>query len=525
LGCIMGKNIVICCDGTGNEVEGNLSNVLKLFRIVQKNDRQHVYYSPGIGTIGSDDSWNRFKQDSKSIFELATGYGLDVEIIDAYRFICELFEDNDDLYFFEFSRGAYTVRVLAGFIHMIGLLRRDQMNVVKYALTAYKRSSHSNDFSIAWNFSRIIGGRRSTIKFVGVWDTVASILVPRSDRLLPTRQTLPYTRTNKSVEIFRQAMAIDERRRMFRLNRWIEPQPFVANAFDPAAVATEQDVRQVWFAGSHSDIGGGCPESQSGLSKFPLAWMIDEAVAHGLKINVAMRNSLVLGQPRVGEKNVYVAPDCGAQLHDSLTPLWRPLEWFPKSMQWNEWPRPNFLNYYIPKAEPRRIADPQVRPRIHTSAIERKETLDHAAPTDVAGVDEINIREHLSPNRRANAVRADEHIGPDLRTVVEAGGHAVMIFDEVGKGGAVSDALLRKGGRQHRVESTPGGAELRHAKPADNAPIGGEGRTAADGDADAAVDLGTRRPQPLQHRWMHAEPGASTFEPSPTPLDDRHVPA
>jgi uncharacterized protein (DUF2235 family) len=371
----LGKNIVICCDGTGNEVEGNLSNVLKLFRIVQKNDRQRVYYSPGIGTIGSDDSWNRFKQDSKSIFELATGYGLDVEIIDAYRFICELFEDNDNLYFFGFSRGAYTVRVLAGFIHMVGLLRRDQLNVVKYALTAYKRSSHSNDFSIAWNFSRIIGGRRSTIKFVGVWDTVASILVPRSDRLLPTRQTLPYTRTNKSVEIFRQAMAIDERRRMFRLNRWIEPQPFVANAFDPEAVATEQDVRQVWFAGSHSDIGGGYPESQSGLSKFPLAWIIDEAVAHGLKINVAMRNNLVLGQPRTGGKNVYVAPDCRAQLHDSMTALWRPAEWLPKSIRWNEWPRSNFLNYYIPNAEPRQIADSHVKPRIHASAIERKETL------------------------------------------------------------------------------------------------------------------------------------------------------
>ena len=281
----------------------------------------------------------------------------------------------DNIYLFGFSRGAYTVRVLAGFIHMVGLLRRDQLNIANYALTAYKRSSHANNFSIAWNFSKVIGGRRTTIKFVGVWDTVASILVLRPDRLVPALQTSPYTRTNKSVEVFRHAMAIDERRRMFRLNRWIEPQPFVANPFDPAAVETEQDVRQVWFAGAHGDIGGGYPESQSGLSKFPLAWMIDEAVAHGLKINVAMRNNLVLGQPRIGGKNVYVAPDCRAPLHDSLTPLWRPLEWFPKSMQWNEWPRPSFLNYYIPNAEPRHIADAQVKPRIHASAFERKETL------------------------------------------------------------------------------------------------------------------------------------------------------
>src|SRR4029077_6879673 len=70
--------------------------------------------------------------------------------------------------------------------------------------------------------------------------------------------------------------------------------------------------------------------------------------------------------------------------------------------------------------------------------------LDHAAPTDVASVDEIDVGEHLPPHRRANAVRADEHIRPDLRTIDEASGHAAMIFDEVGKSGAVSDALLGK---------------------------------------------------------------------------------
>jgi hypothetical protein len=163
----MGKNIVVCCDGTGNEVEGNLSNVLKLFRIAQKNDHQRVYYSAGIGTIGSDDNWTRLKQDTKSVFSLATGYGLDQEILGACQFICEEFEDNDAIYLFGFSRGAYTVRALSGFVHMLGLLPRDQLNVANYALTAYKRSSKANDFSIAWNFSRVIGSRPTTIKFVG----------------------------------------------------------------------------------------------------------------------------------------------------------------------------------------------------------------------------------------------------------------------------------------------------------------------------------------------------------------------
>ena len=370
----MGKNIVICCDGTGNEVEGNLSNVLKLFRVTQKTDKQIIYYSPGIGTIGNADNWTRTKQDMKAVFELATGYGLDTEILGAYNFICDWFEENDQIYLFEFSRGAYTVRALAGFIHMVGLLHPNQLNIAHYALTSYKRSSEVNDFNIAWNFSRIVGGRQTTIKFLGVWDTVASVLVPRRDRIVPTLLTLPYTRRNPSVEVFRHAMAIDEQRRMFRLNRWIEPQPFVANPFDRDAADVAQDIKQVWFAGTHSDIGGGFPELESGLSKFPLAWMIDEAVPHGLRINVAMRNNLVLGSPRVGGRNTYIGPDVAAKIHQSLTWAWRPLEWLPKSMSWNEWPRKNFLGYYIPNAEPRMV-DSAIRPRVHQSAIDRKTRL------------------------------------------------------------------------------------------------------------------------------------------------------
>jgi uncharacterized protein (DUF2235 family) len=367
----MGKNIVVSCDGTGNEVGSNLSNVLKLFRITQKTASQRVYYNPGIGTIGSRDQWTRLKQDSKAVFGLATGYGLDEDILDAYRFICEQYEEEDSVFLFGFSRGAYTVRALAGFIHMVGLLPPDQLNIANYALTSYKRASEDNELGVAWNFSRVIGGRRATIKFVGVWDTVASVLVPRRDRIIPALQTLPYTRVNPSVEVFRHAIAIDERRRMFRLNRWISPQPFVANRFDATTPPKGQDIKQVWFAGVHADVGGGYPELESGLSKFPLDWMIEEAKSHGLKINVAMRNHLVRGQPRAGGKNVYVAPEPAATLHQSLTWAWRPLEWIPKSIQWQEWKRPQVLGYYIPNAEPRMIANPTIKPRIHQSVLDR----------------------------------------------------------------------------------------------------------------------------------------------------------
>jgi uncharacterized protein (DUF2235 family) len=72
----MSKNIVVFCDGTGNEVEGNLSNVLKLFRIAQQNAQQIVYYNPGVGTIGLSSDWSSFFQNAKGVFGLATGYGM-----------------------------------------------------------------------------------------------------------------------------------------------------------------------------------------------------------------------------------------------------------------------------------------------------------------------------------------------------------------------------------------------------------------------------------------------------------------
>src|SRR5215470_8543936 len=92
---VMAKNIVICCDGAGNQVESNQSNVLKLFRILHKNDGQRVYYNPGMGTIDTNDPWTRLTQNTKGVFELATGYGLDDEILGAYRFVVENYQKDD----------------------------------------------------------------------------------------------------------------------------------------------------------------------------------------------------------------------------------------------------------------------------------------------------------------------------------------------------------------------------------------------------------------------------------------------
>jgi uncharacterized protein (DUF2235 family) len=344
----MAKNIVVCCDGTGNEVKENLSNVLKLYRIAERNAEQVVFYDPGVGTLSSDDPWSRLKSKASQVFGLATGYGLDENVLDAYRFLVDTYEHDDKIFLFGFSRGAYTVRVLAGFLRMVGLVEKPQRNLADYALTAYKKAATRNDFQIAWRFERVIATRPVPLWFVGVWDTVSSVIVPRPDRFyIPSTIDLPYTKTNEYVRVLRHALAIDERRRMFRPSLWTEGKQFKPR--QPGKAEGEpQDVKQVWFAGVHSDVGGGYPEKESGLAKFPLCWMVDEARAHGLLVNESMYGHLALGKPRPGGEQSYVAPDATAQQHDSMTLGWRLIDWAPK---------------------PRSIPDGA---RIHWSVIERR---------------------------------------------------------------------------------------------------------------------------------------------------------
>ncbi|MDH7794063.1 MULTISPECIES: DUF2235 domain-containing protein [unclassified Beijerinckia] len=421
----MAKNIVICCDGTGNEIGETMSNVLKLFRILTKTARQRVYYNPGVGTIGQQNAWQRFKQQARGVFGLATGYGLDDDVLSAYRFLCLNYESGDKIYLFGFSRGAYTVRVLAGFVNVIGLLRPDQLNLAPYAFSAYKNSS-SRDGSVrpngdagddeqngapsvsvdpalaaAWHFSRVASAYSVPIEFIGVWDTVASIIVPRWDRLSLGLQALRYTRTNPRVKIFRQAIAIDERRRMFRLNVWTKRQMFRPNPFD-ATSEIAQDIREVWFSGVHADVGGGYREVESGLSKFPLLWMIEQAAAAGVIVNRAMVNHLVLGRPRKGSNHVYVPPSATAALHDSMTMAWRLLEYWPKNVRWREWPlRPVFAGLYLPRAEPRPIPDGAL---IHRSVLERRRLMPDYRPENWNDIHEVE--EDSAIDR--GAVGADE---------------------------------------------------------------------------------------------------------------------
>jgi uncharacterized protein (DUF2235 family) len=405
------KNIVICCDGTGNEISENISNVLKLYRCLRKTGKtephQVAFYDPGVGTLARPDPWQKLRQDFSAIFGLATGYGLDDKVLASYRFLVQNYQDGDQIYLFGFSRGAYTVRVLAGLIHKIGLVSPEQIHLADSGLTAHKQFSSDGrpvpkgDFhqlsdtedsdgplpvtraDQAAQFARILSTRWPTIRFIGVWDTVASVIVPRPDRFhLPSLEELAFTLQNPSVRTFRQAISIDERRCMFRLKRWDDSQTFMHNRFNDAK-SEPQDIQQVWFAGVHADIGGGYPEKQSGLSKYPLIWMIEEAVKDGLAVNPATVNQLAWGVHRRSSPFQYVPPGFAGKddLHNSMTGAWWMLEYIPKMDKYKEWPeRKSRSGFYIPNAEPRPVPENAF---IHESVLKRMEALPDYRPVNL----------------------------------------------------------------------------------------------------------------------------------------------
>ena len=194
--------------------------------------------------------------------------------------------------------------------------------------------------------------------------------MPRADRFYwPSLEELAFTLLNPSVQTFRQAISMDERRCMFRLKKWDDPQTFKHNRFNDAH-AEPQDILQVWFAGVHDDVGGGYPEKQSGLSKYPLLWMIDEATKCGLGVNQATVNQLAWGIQRKGSPYSYVAPDVRGELHTSLRGAWWILEYLPKSASYKEWPARKVAFRLLHPGrrtalDSRRRRDPRIRDPAH----------------------------------------------------------------------------------------------------------------------------------------------------------------
>ena len=401
----MAKNIVVLCDGTSNEIASDRTNVLRLFGALERSDRQIVFYDPGVGTFGAENSWSKGYRKAIEVWGLLTGWGLDQNVKEAYRFIVEHYDDGkggkkdsatnshsvdgdrDAIYIFGFSRGAYTARVLAGFIHAVGLINPQHLNLLDYAYQAYKRIGESANeraegagttdhaFAEVRLYERILRTDRPPIRGLGLFDTVASII--EWGRFGPRLRSHAFTSTNQSVETIRHAVAIHEKRTLFRPKLWPAQGEYWGNPFNRSA-SRPQDATEVWFTGSHGDVGGGYPEADSALAKIPLDWMIREMRRTGLHFRSQTVNEIVLGK---NEKKHYVKPDVGGTAHNSMNFAWAILEFLPRKIPSDGTDRTfRLFGFYIPLFEERPVPDGA---KIHRSVADRADGNGEGLPTNI----------------------------------------------------------------------------------------------------------------------------------------------
>jgi uncharacterized protein (DUF2235 family) len=270
------KRIVICCDGTWNRPdqvharEICASNVTKIARCIAPVDpagiQQSVFYDRGVGT-------GRFDRLRGGAF----GWGIKKKILDAYTFLITTYSPGDELFFFGFSRGAYTVRSVFGLIRNSGLLKPEFADRLDDAYGLYRRrDSASHPDAVESELFRRSYSTEPRAKFIGVWDTVGALGLPVGGLLqfINKRWSFHDMTLSSSVDNAFQALAIDERRKPFQPSIW-----------EQSSKSNGQILEQVWFAGVHSNVGGSYP--RAGLSDITLEWMIAKASACGLVVSDA----------------------------------------------------------------------------------------------------------------------------------------------------------------------------------------------------------------------------------------------
>jgi uncharacterized protein (DUF2235 family) len=343
-----GKNIVVCSDGTGNrDIQGRGTNVFKLFEAVDLNGHrtnpmlppQIALYDDGVGT-----------QDFRplKIFGGATGFGLSRNVRQLYREIARIYDEGDRIFLFGFSRGAFTVRTLAGFIGTCGLVDATRARsaaeleaTVRRGYRIYRQRYRTwltrklfgpptmralEEFKEAW-----CRPGQPKIRFMGVWDTVDAVGLPfhfsEVINFAIYRFKFPDPFLGMHVEHACQAFSLDDARAEFAPVPW-----------RPRDAADVDRIEQVWFSGSHSNVGGGYPKQ--GMSLVTLDWMLERATRHGLRV---LRGDLDFYQEHANVDD---------KLYDSRAGLGIFYRWKPRDMA-------------------KICADAKMPPVLHLSALER----------------------------------------------------------------------------------------------------------------------------------------------------------
>jgi uncharacterized protein (DUF2235 family) len=338
----MARNIVIFSDGTGQDggSERN-TNVYRLFNMTeQRTDAQICYYDPGVGSTG----W------LSRVPGLASGRGFGRNVRDCYTFIFENFKAGDRLFLIGFSRGAATMRSLASFIHLFGIMPRSRRRMVEQAWRIYTIRDRERRRAAARAFLGYHHTMWTKVHFLGCYDTVAALGLPYNwasrvlDRVPGMKHRFHDFRLSPAVVHAYQALALDDRRTTFHPILWdaIEEETLDPSGTNRGVEPLACEImRQVWFAGAHSDVGGGYPEK--GLSDIPLVWLTRAAVEHGLRI-----------YPR---HTVIIQEDPDDVLHD---------------------PRAGLLARLYRASDRRWDPDRPDRPVVHESALRRRKSVRNA---------------------------------------------------------------------------------------------------------------------------------------------------
>jgi len=293
---------VICCDGTWNKPDTNLTdkddentNVVKFRDSVVVGEvgdgwSQHAEYLFGVGTR------EEHKPDGTLVSHLhdvlgsradgfltkvegGTGLGVSSRIVKGYHYLCENYEKGDEIYIVGFSRGAFTACSLAGMICRMGLVKGVKKSEAWVLYSLYLDHKHELA-ELAKLREQLFAGRHleAPVDFLGVWDVVGSLgLAGGVGNLLEniwgvdptnTLEKLHDTELHPGIRKAYHALALHEYRVDFKPTLW------------QTTPAAGQEVQQAWFAGAHSNVGGGY---QHKLSAIPLKWLMTKAQEGGLK--------------------------------------------------------------------------------------------------------------------------------------------------------------------------------------------------------------------------------------------------
>ncbi|EPT03844.1 hypothetical protein FOMPIDRAFT_98888 [Fomitopsis schrenkii] len=280
-----GKRLIVCCDGTWQDgivvnAKWKYTNVLRLARTIRHTDErlnpsihQIVFYQSGIGS-----AHNLYSE----VVDGTTGASLGNKVEEAYAFLAQNYQPGDEIYLFGFSRGAYTARTIASLIGDIGVLDRTEMDHFSDIFVSLQKRAKSTDpeeiqkldtFLARWTGPSAPGMVRAdrgpggfSVKCIGVWETVGSVGLPEELAIHSEKTTSLLGFRDKKlgphVERAYHALALNEPRADFDCAK-----------FEQTDLGREkgQILKQCWFTGCHSDVGGGY--QQHDLADLTLTWM------------------------------------------------------------------------------------------------------------------------------------------------------------------------------------------------------------------------------------------------------------